>query len=102
MHQIFFNVRLYAKQKINLTWPNKISRLYSKYVVSDEFILDFFNTPCAIYSMSKESKQTAIFLSINNETQCVTLLCLSSGFMTYSPSFILGKLFLEKTPLNLQ
>ena len=46
-------------------------------------------------------KYTAAFLSINNETQCVSLLFLSSRFMTYAPSFILGKTFLEKTPLNL-
>ena len=26
---------------------------------------------------------------------------LSLKFMTYAPSFVLGKLFLEKTPLNL-
>ena len=30
--------------------------------------------------------------------QCVLLLFLSLRFMTYAPSFILGKLFLEKTP----
>ena len=41
-------------------------------------------------------------MSINSETQCVALLFLSSRFMTYAPSFILGKLFLEKAPLNLQ
>ena len=29
------------------------------------------------------------------------LLCLSSRFMTYAPSFILGKLSLEEAPLNL-
>ena len=55
-----------------------------------------FNTSCGIYSISKESKYTASFLSINNETQCVTLLFLSSRFITNAPPFILGKLFLEK------
>ena len=51
--------------------------------------------------MPKESKYTALFLSVSNETQCVPLLCLSSQFMTYAASFILGKLSLEKTLLNL-
>ena len=37
-------------------------------------------------------------LMVNNETQCVPLLFLSSRFMTCTPSFILGKLFLEKEP----
>ena len=41
-------------------------------------------------------------MSINNETHCVPLLCLLSRFMTYAPSFILGKLSVEKIPLNLQ
>ena len=59
------------------------------------------NTSCGIYSLPKESKYTALFLSVNNETRCVALLCLSSRFMTYTPSFILGKLSLEKAPLNL-
>ena len=42
-----------------------------------------------------------MFVSINNETQCAPLLYLSSRFTTYTPSFNLGKLSLEKTPLNL-
>ena len=33
-----------------------------------------FNTSCGIYSILKESKYTAVFLSINNKTQCVPLL----------------------------
>ena len=61
-----------------------------------------FNTSWGTYSISKESKYAAKFLSINNETQCGTLLFLSSRFITYSPSFILDKLVLEKTPLDLQ
>ena len=40
-------------------------------------------------------------LSINNGTQCVPLLFLLSRFITYAQSFILGKLFLEKTTLSL-
>ena len=63
--------------------------------------LILFNTSGGIYSISKESKYTAVFLLINNETQCVTLLFLSLRLMIYAPSFILGKLFLEKKPLNL-
>ena len=59
------------------------------------------NTFCGIYSITKESKYTAVFLSINSETQCVTLGCLSSRFIIYTPCFILGKLSLEKSPLNL-
>ena len=55
--------------------------------------LILFKTPGRIYSISKESKHTTI--SINNETQLVPLLCLSSRFMlfiTCVPFFILGKL----------
>ena len=51
--------------------------------------------------MSKQSMYAAVFLSVNKETQCISLLFLSSKFITYAPSFILGKLSLEKTPLNL-
>ena len=54
-----------------------------------------------IYSIRKESKYTAVFLSINSETQCVPLLFLSSRFITCATSFIRDKPFLEKTPLNL-
>ena len=59
------------------------------------------NTSYVIYSGPKESKYPAIFLSINNEKQCVPLLCLSSGSITYAPFYILGKLPLEETSLNL-
>ena len=48
--------------------------------------------------MPKKSKYTAVFLLIDNETQCVSLFCFSSRFMTYAPYSILGKLCLEKTP----
>ena len=51
--------------------------------------------------MSKQPMYAAVFLSINKETQCVPLLFLSSRFITFAPSFVLGKLSLEKTPLNL-
>ena len=58
------------------------------------------NSSYGIYSIQKESKYTAAFLSINNETQCIPLLCLSSRFMTDAPSFILGKLSLEKNTIK--
>ena len=63
--------------------------------------LIFLNTSRGIYSIPKESKYTALFLSIINETQRFPLIFSSWRFITYTPSFILGKLFLEKTPLNL-
>ena len=63
--------------------------------------LILLSTSCRIYSIPKESKYTVVFLSLNNETQCVAFLCLSSIFITYAPSFILGKLSFEKTPLNI-
>ena len=44
----------------------------------------------------KRIKYTALFLSKNNEIQCVPLLCLSSRFMTYVQSFVLSKLSLKK------
>ena len=46
--------------------------------------LILFNTSCRIYSIPKESKCTAVFLPINNETQCVPLLLLSSRSITES------------------
>ena len=58
--------------------------------------LILLNTSCGIYSISKESEYTAVCLSVNNETQCVCLPCLSSRFITYSPYFILGNLSFEK------
>ena len=61
-----------------------------------DFSLIFFDTSWGIYSIPKELKYTAVFLSKNNEIQCVSLVCLLSIFMTYVPSFIIGKLSLEK------
>ena len=49
-----------------------------------------------VYSILKESKYTSVFLSINNETEHVSLRFLSWRFFTFAPSLILGKLFLEK------
>ena len=60
-----------------------------------DLFLVLFSISCGIYSIPKESKYTAIIMSINSETQCATLLFLSSRFMTWGPSFILGKLSLE-------
>ena len=79
---------------------NRFIILYSKYFVVIDLSLILFNTPWGIYSIPKESKYTAVFLSINNGT-CIPLLFVSSRFMTYAPYFILGNLFLEKMPLNL-
>ena len=60
-----------------------------------------FGTARGIYSIPKESKYTAVFLSINIKNQCVLFFFLSSRFITYTRSFIFGKLSLEKTPSNL-
>ena len=79
----------------------KSSILYSKYIVSDLPSI-FVNISCGIYSIPRESKYTAVSQSINHEIQSVPLLCLSSIFITYAPSFILGKLSLEKTTLNVR
>ena len=63
--------------------------------------LVLFNTSWGKYSTPKESSYTVEFLSITDETQYVSLLCLSSRFMAKASSLIQNKLFLEKTPLNL-
>ena len=70
------------------------------WVTDLSFIL--FNTFWGIYSFPKEPEYTTVLLPTNNEIQWVILICLSSRFMTYTPSFILGKLSLEKKPKNLQ
>ena len=85
MH-IFFEANTIISFILNLLWVIDLS-------------LILCNTCGGTYSIPKESKYTV--LSINNEAQCVHLLLLSSRFVTYAPSFILGKLFLEKMPLNL-
>ena len=59
------------------------------------------NNSCGIYSIPKESKYTAVYLSVNNETQCVPSFLLLLIFLTCTPSFIHDKLFLNKIPLNL-
>ena len=83
---IFFEGNTTISFILNLLWVIDLS-------------LILCNTCGGTYSIPKESKYTV--LSINNEAQCVHLLLLSSRFVTYAPSFILGKLFLEKMPLNL-
>ena len=45
-----------------------------------------------------QKNQSSSILSINNETMCSFTIFIIERFMTYAPSFILGKLFLEKTP----
>ena len=57
--------------------------------------LTLLNISWGIYSVQKESKNTAVFLSIYHETQGVPLLCLSSRFMNYASYFILDELSLE-------
>ena len=47
-----------------------------------DLLLILLNNSCGIYSIPKELKYIAVSLSINNETQCVPLLFLSSGFIT--------------------
>ena len=66
--------------------------------------LNFFNTSWGIYSVPKESNNTAMFLSKSNETQLVPLLFYHGDLLfilLHAPSFILGIIFPEKTPLNL-
>ena len=66
--------------------------------------LILFNNFRGIYSKyihNTYSKYAAKFLSINDETQWVPLLFVLSRFITFAPSFILGKQFLEKMSLNL-
>ena len=58
--------------------------------------LILFNTSWGTYSISKGSKYTALFLSINNETECLPLLFLSLRFLTYALSFFLVNCFLRK------
>ena len=63
--------------------------------VSDlPFIL--LSTSGRIYSISKESKFTAVFQLINTETQHALLLCPSQRFMTYVSSYIVSKIYLKK------
>ena len=66
-----------------------------------DLLLILFNTSWEKYLIPKKSKYAAVFLSENNENQRVSLLYLSSKFISYALPFILGKLSLEKIPLNL-
>ena len=61
-----------------------------------DLLLILFNTSWEKYLIPKKSKYAAVFLSENNENQRVPLLYLSSKFISYALSFILGKLSLEK------
>ena len=65
-----------------------------------DLYLHLFNISRGIYSIPKESKSASLPLSINDENQCVPLLFLSLTFIVYALFFILGKFFLEKTPLK--
>ena len=55
-----------------------------------DLFLILLNTSLRLYSVTKESKYSTIFCAKNNESQCFSLLCLSSRFMTCG----LGKLSL--------
>ena len=63
--------------------------------------LILFRTSLGIYSITKYSTYTLSFLSITNEIQNVSLLCLPATFVTYAPSFTLGNISYEKSPLKL-
>ena len=63
--------------------------------------LIFLNTSWGISAITKESKYKSVFLSIKNETQCISLPSLSSRLMKHVPSFILDKFVLQETPLNI-
>ena len=54
-----------------------------------------------IYSTPKLSKYVTLLLFLCKAIQRVPIDLYSSRFITYAPSFTLGKLFLEKAPLNL-
>ena len=58
--------------------------------------LILINTSCEISLIPKESKRISLLLSVNYETQCVSLLCLSWIFIKHSPRFILGKFLYKK------
>ena len=62
---------LYESDTIKST-NNRFVIFYSKYIVIDLSLI-LLNTSWGIYSIPKESKYTLVFLSINNETQCVPL-----------------------------
>ena len=80
---------------------NKIhTQQYSKYAVRYVFLC-FWLILLAEYVEPQKNQSTQLyFLLISKEAECVSLLCLSSKFMTYTPSFILGKLSLEKNTIK--
>ena len=53
-----------------------------------------------VCSTPKLSKYVTFLAFANNAVQLVPIDAYSSRFLMYAPSFILDKLFLEKTPLN--
>ena len=63
---------------------------------------EFFNFFRNMFNTKTIKINNFIFFLQNKATQCVAVSLCSSRFITYAPSFIfLGKLSLEKTPLNL-
>ena len=86
-----------SKKSTIMQWLSFILNIF--WVIHWSLIL--FNTCCEIYLIPNESKYKAVFLSINNETQCASLLLFSSRFTKHAPPFILSKLFLGQTASNL-
>ena len=91
--------------KVYIPWKwsthNRFIILYLNILWVIDLSLILFNTSLGLYTIPKDSNYMAKFLPINNETQCVPWLFLSSRLITYTSSFILGKLFIEKTLLNI-
>ena len=63
--------------------------------------LILLNTPWGIYSVPKESKYTAVFLSKKMKSNVFRDFVGHGDLWHTQPSFILEKLSLEKAPLNL-
>ena len=75
--------------------------MYSKDILSDGFIFVLFNTCWGIYSNTKESKYTVLFLSIYS-VNIFTLILVKIYYIYYiASSFFLSTLSLSKMSLNL-
>ena len=75
--------------------------MYSKHIVSDEFIFVLFNTCWGINSNTKESKYTVVFLLIYS-INIFTLFLVKIYCIYYiASSFFLSTLSLSKMSLNL-
>ena len=90
-----------------ILWSDKIKSIHNRIIILILNILwvihlslILVNTYCGIHSIPKKSKYTAVFPSINNETQRVFYYFLSSRFPPYAPCFILGRLSLKKNTIK--